>query len=217
MDLAHPAHQPHRQRLRLFVALYRRRGRCRRASRAPWARRRCRGPPPQDEMRPDRAQLGQELPGGGLGARLPRAARSDRASHRHRRRSNRSSTAWDKERRDAFNTNDRAPLRRDPRLSRLPLPNGAAQRHRLLARRHEQRRAVGQPQGRDDRLVHGRQDLEQEVMRQEIGGYYLPLSWHCMLAGYGNFPSAELLKPARAGHRADRHGRGRALRLADAQ
>ena len=39
------------------------------------------------------------------------------------------------------------------------------------------------------------QDLEQEVTRQDIGRFYLPLSWHCMLAGYGNFPSAEMLKP----------------------
>ena len=39
------------------------------------------------------------------------------------------------------------------------------------------------------------QDLEQEVTRQDIGRFYLPLSWHCMLAGYGNFPSAEVLKP----------------------
>jgi 2-polyprenyl-6-methoxyphenol hydroxylase-like FAD-dependent oxidoreductase len=39
------------------------------------------------------------------------------------------------------------------------------------------------------------QDLEQEVMRQDIGKYYLPMSWHCMLAGYGNFPRPEVLKP----------------------
>ena len=38
-------------------------------------------------------------------------------------------------------------------------------------------------------------DLEQEVMRQDIGKYYMPMSWHCMLAGYGNFPKPELLKP----------------------
>lgn len=38
-------------------------------------------------------------------------------------------------------------------------------------------------------------DLEQEVMRQDIGKFYLPMSWHCMLAGYGNFPRQELLKP----------------------
>jgi len=39
------------------------------------------------------------------------------------------------------------------------------------------------------------QDLEEEVKRQDIGRFYLPLSWHCMLAGYGNFPAPELLKP----------------------
>jgi hypothetical protein len=39
------------------------------------------------------------------------------------------------------------------------------------------------------------QDLEEEVKRQDIGKFYLPLSWHCMLAGYGNFPSADMLKP----------------------
>jgi 2-polyprenyl-6-methoxyphenol hydroxylase-like FAD-dependent oxidoreductase len=38
-------------------------------------------------------------------------------------------------------------------------------------------------------------DLEQEVRRQGIEGYYPPLSWHCMLAGYGNFPEQALLKP----------------------
>ena len=32
------------------------------------------------------------------------------------------------------------------------------------------------------------EDLEEEVARQDIGGYYSALSWHCMLAGYGNFP-----------------------------
>jgi 2-polyprenyl-6-methoxyphenol hydroxylase-like FAD-dependent oxidoreductase len=39
------------------------------------------------------------------------------------------------------------------------------------------------------------EDLEQEVMRQDIGRFYLPMSWHCMLAGYGNFPRPEILKP----------------------
>jgi hypothetical protein len=39
------------------------------------------------------------------------------------------------------------------------------------------------------------EDLEQEVIRQDIGKYYMPVSWHCMLAGYGNFPGADLLKP----------------------
>ena len=39
------------------------------------------------------------------------------------------------------------------------------------------------------------QDLEEEVGRQDIGKYYLPLSWHCMLAGYGNFPPPEMMRP----------------------
>jgi hypothetical protein len=38
-------------------------------------------------------------------------------------------------------------------------------------------------------------DLEQEVRRQNITGYYSPMSWHCMLAGYGNFPDQALMKP----------------------
>ena len=38
-------------------------------------------------------------------------------------------------------------------------------------------------------------DLRQEVMRQGIAGYYGPMSWHCMLAGYGNFPDEAMLKP----------------------
>lgn len=31
-------------------------------------------------------------------------------------------------------------------------------------------------------------DVEEEVARQGISDYYSALSWHCMLAGYGNFP-----------------------------
>jgi 2-polyprenyl-6-methoxyphenol hydroxylase-like FAD-dependent oxidoreductase len=38
-------------------------------------------------------------------------------------------------------------------------------------------------------------DLEREVMRQGIADIYPPNSWHCMLAGYGNFPADSLLKP----------------------
>jgi len=38
-------------------------------------------------------------------------------------------------------------------------------------------------------------DLEQEVMRQDIAGYYSPMSWHCMLGGYGNYPDQAMLKP----------------------
>jgi 2-polyprenyl-6-methoxyphenol hydroxylase-like FAD-dependent oxidoreductase len=40
------------------------------------------------------------------------------------------------------------------------------------------------------------QDLEEEVVRQDIGKYYSALSWHCMLAGYGNFPPPEMIRPA---------------------
>lgn len=39
------------------------------------------------------------------------------------------------------------------------------------------------------------EDLEQEVIRQDIGKFYMPVSWHCMLAGYGNFPEPDKLKP----------------------
>ena len=38
-------------------------------------------------------------------------------------------------------------------------------------------------------------DLEREVLEQGIAGVYPPLSWHCMLAGYGNFPVQDMLKP----------------------
>jgi hypothetical protein len=38
-------------------------------------------------------------------------------------------------------------------------------------------------------------DLEREVLEQGIAGVYPPLSWHCMLAGYGNFPDQSMLKP----------------------
>lgn len=33
-------------------------------------------------------------------------------------------------------------------------------------------------------------DLEEEVHRQDIAAYYAPMSWHVMLAGYGNFPGS---------------------------
>ncbi|GAA4027927.1 tryptophan 7-halogenase [Sphingomonas rosea] len=38
-------------------------------------------------------------------------------------------------------------------------------------------------------------DLEEEVHRQDIAAYYSPMSWHVMLAGYGNFPPPEKLQP----------------------
>jgi hypothetical protein len=38
-------------------------------------------------------------------------------------------------------------------------------------------------------------DLEREVLEQGVASVYPPLSWHCMLAGYGNFPDQTMLKP----------------------
>ncbi len=38
------------------------------------------------------------------------------------------------------------------------------------------------------------QDLEAEVSRQGISGYYSALSWHCLLAGYGTYPDAGRIK-----------------------
>ncbi|MBA3512215.1 MAG: tryptophan 7-halogenase [Sphingomonas sp.] len=38
-------------------------------------------------------------------------------------------------------------------------------------------------------------ELDREVAEQDIGGYYSAVSWHCMLAGYGNFPDASKLRP----------------------
>ena len=38
-------------------------------------------------------------------------------------------------------------------------------------------------------------DLEREVLEQGVADVYPPLSWHCMLAGYGNFPDQASLKP----------------------
>lgn len=36
-------------------------------------------------------------------------------------------------------------------------------------------------------------DLVEEIGRQDIAPFYSPVSWHCMLAGYGNFPAPERL------------------------
>lgn len=36
-------------------------------------------------------------------------------------------------------------------------------------------------------------DLVEEIARQDIAAFYSPTSWHCMLAGYGNFPAPERL------------------------
>ncbi len=38
-------------------------------------------------------------------------------------------------------------------------------------------------------------DLVAEVAEQDIAGYYSAQSWHCMLAGYGNFPDPSRLRP----------------------
>jgi tryptophan 6-halogenase len=47
-------------------------------------------------------------------------------------------------------------------------------------------------------------DLEAEIARLGIGGYYPALSWHCLLAGYGTFPDDARLSPPEAGlHFAD--------------
>lgn len=42
-------------------------------------------------------------------------------------------------------------------------------------------------------------DLEAEVRQLGIDGYYAPLSWHCLLAGYGTFPDDAKLRPPEAG------------------
>lgn len=42
-------------------------------------------------------------------------------------------------------------------------------------------------------------DLEVEIARLGIGGYYPALSWHCLLAGYGTFPDDAKMRPAEAG------------------
>ncbi|MFC0588635.1 tryptophan halogenase family protein [Novosphingobium aquiterrae] len=42
------------------------------------------------------------------------------------------------------------------------------------------------------------EDLEAEVHRLGIERYYAPLSWHCLLAGYGQFPDAAKLVPPEA-------------------
>lgn len=38
-------------------------------------------------------------------------------------------------------------------------------------------------------------DLEAEILRQDVGKYYAPISWHCLLAGYGNFPDDAAMRP----------------------
>ena len=38
-------------------------------------------------------------------------------------------------------------------------------------------------------------DLEREVIRQGINDIYSPLSWHCLLGGYGNYPAVVPIQP----------------------
>ena len=45
------------------------------------------------------------------------------------------------------------------------------------------------------------QDLETEIAAQGIAQYYAPISWHCLLAGYGAFPKDAAIRPAAAGAR----------------
>ena len=40
-----------------------------------------------------------------------------------------------------------------------------------------------------------RKDLSEEIAAQAIGQYYAPISWHCLLAGYGTFPEDAMTKP----------------------
>jgi hypothetical protein len=47
------------------------------------------------------------------------------------------------------------------------------------------------------------EDLVKEIAQQGIPGGYSAASWHCMLAGYGNFPPAEQLRPPPAAARID--------------
>ncbi|GEN98384.1 tryptophan halogenase [Novosphingobium sediminis] len=41
-------------------------------------------------------------------------------------------------------------------------------------------------------------ELDEEVARLGIDRYYAPLSWHCLFAGYGQFPDAARLRPPEA-------------------
>ena len=41
-------------------------------------------------------------------------------------------------------------------------------------------------------------DLAEEIERLGIARYYAALSWHCLLAGYGQFPDAARLRPPEA-------------------
>ena len=41
-------------------------------------------------------------------------------------------------------------------------------------------------------------DLEAEIMRQGIEDIYAPVSWYCLLGGYGNYPPPKAAAPAGA-------------------
>ena len=43
------------------------------------------------------------------------------------------------------------------------------------------------------------QNLEREIARQGIGDIYPALSWHCLLAGYGQFPDPGKLRAPEPG------------------
>jgi tryptophan 6-halogenase len=43
------------------------------------------------------------------------------------------------------------------------------------------------------------EDLAEEIARQGIAKYYAPLSWHCLMAGYGAFPDEAKLRPPEPG------------------
>ncbi len=43
------------------------------------------------------------------------------------------------------------------------------------------------------------EDLSAEIAAQDIARYYAPLSWHCLMAGYGTFPDDAKLKPPEPG------------------
>lgn len=38
-------------------------------------------------------------------------------------------------------------------------------------------------------------DLTEEIVGQDIARFYAPLSWHCLLAGYGTFPDESKIQP----------------------
>ena len=39
------------------------------------------------------------------------------------------------------------------------------------------------------------EDFAEEIRQQKIEGAYSPISWHCLMAGYGNFPDQAKLRP----------------------